>query len=186
MSRCCVRAAQQHSRPFARYWRRRSGGGAGGGTSTGEWVAVEFQLPNVGHSLQTKAVVRHHNQLRCGFEFLGLSRDQRYMIRHWAGNVEPEQSPLEISLMVLLPVQQTAGPDDPDRAGSRSRRSRRKPQPAITPLRTAAVVDPGDVAGRCRLVAAWQWHRGWRQLEARTADERTCMPNRPRPRFRRR
>src|SRR6266436_7893856 len=65
---------------------------------TGEWVAVEFQLPNVGYSLQTKAVVRHHNQLRCGFEFLGLSRDQRYMIRHWAGTAQPEQSSPESPL----------------------------------------------------------------------------------------
>ena len=31
---------------------------------TGEWVAVEFQLPTVGYPLQTKAVVRHHNH--CG------------------------------------------------------------------------------------------------------------------------
>ena len=29
----------------------------------GEWVAVEFQLPNAAQALQTKAVVRHHNQL---------------------------------------------------------------------------------------------------------------------------
>src|SRR5258708_6759860 len=50
---------------------------------TGEWVAVEFQLPSVGYSLQTKAVVRHHNQLRCGLEFLELSRDHRYMIPRW-------------------------------------------------------------------------------------------------------
>src|SRR5205823_6829177 len=61
----------------------------------GEWVAVEFQLPNAGQSLQTKAVVRHHNQLRCGLEFLGLSRDQRYMIRHWAGSAQPEFSRLD-------------------------------------------------------------------------------------------
>src|SRR5579862_5691626 len=55
----------------------------------GEWVAVEFQLPNASQALQTKAVVRHHNQLRCGFEFLGLSGDQRSMIRRWAGNSKP-------------------------------------------------------------------------------------------------
>src|SRR6266852_4577144 len=62
---------------------------------TGEWVAVEFQLPSAGYSLQTKAVVRHHNQLRCGLEFLGLSRDQRYLIRQWAGIREPEPILLE-------------------------------------------------------------------------------------------
>ena len=73
----------------------------------GEWVAVEFELPNVGQALQTKAVVRHHNQLRCGFEFLGLSRDQRYMIRHWAGTSQPEQlspeSPAISSALAKLP-----------------------------------------------------------------------------------
>ena len=58
----------------------------------GEWVAVEFLLPNAGQSLQTKAVVRHHNHLRCGFEFLGLSGDQRSMIRRWAGNSLPCRS----------------------------------------------------------------------------------------------
>ena len=55
----------------------------------GEWVGVEFLLPNAGQALQAKAVVRHHNQLRCGFEFLGLSGDQRSMIRRWAGNSQP-------------------------------------------------------------------------------------------------
>ena len=66
---------------------------------TGEWVAVELQLPNIGYALQTKAVVRHYNQLRCGFEFLGLSRDQRYMIRHWAGSSQPEPSSPEFPVI---------------------------------------------------------------------------------------
>ena len=61
----------------------------------GEWVGVQFQLPNAAQALQTKAVVRHHNQLRCGFEFQGLSPDQRSMIRSWAGNSEPLQSSIE-------------------------------------------------------------------------------------------
>ena len=61
----------------------------------GEWVGVQFQLPNAAQALQTKAVVRHHNQLRCGFEFQGLSPDQRSMIRSWAGNSEPLNSAIE-------------------------------------------------------------------------------------------
>src|ERR1700730_4492021 len=55
----------------------------------GEWVAVEFQLPNAAQSLQTKAVVRHHNQLRGGFVFLGPPGDNRSMTRRWAGNSKP-------------------------------------------------------------------------------------------------
>ncbi len=128
---------------------------------TGEWVAVEFQLPNVGYSLQTKAVVRHHNQLRCGFEFLGLSRDQRYMIRHWAGT-QPEQSSLDPSAisspLAQLPVQAAAT------------------SMARTPKRvrmSTSVQRLLLLAAACVLVAAivsaWQWHRGWQKLEAQTA-----------------
>src|SRR6476660_6412833 len=61
----------------------------------GEWVAVEMKLPNARHALQTKAIVRHHNQLRGGFEFLGLSGDQKLMIRRWAGMAQPLPSTLE-------------------------------------------------------------------------------------------
>ena len=35
----------------------------------GEWVAVEFLLPNAGQALQTKAVVRHHNHFVAASSF---------------------------------------------------------------------------------------------------------------------
>jgi TonB family protein len=44
---------------------------------------VEFLLPELGLGLQTKAVVRHHADLRCGLEFYGLSIEQQAMIRRW-------------------------------------------------------------------------------------------------------
>ena len=62
---------------------------------TGEWVAVEFQLPTSGYSLQTKAVVRGITTNCDAALNSRFQRDQRYMIRHWAGTVEPEQSSLE-------------------------------------------------------------------------------------------
>ena len=80
----------------------------------GEWVAVELQLPNAGQALQTKAVVRHHNQLRCGFEFLGLSGDQKSMIRSWAGTAQPLPSTLAPrDAGVCLPFDQDDGPACP-------------------------------------------------------------------------
>jgi TonB family protein len=134
----------------------------------GEWVAVEFQLPNASQSFQTKAVVRHHNQLRCGFEFLGLSGDQRSMIRRWAGNSKP------------LPILEPA-------AGASSLppvRNAKMPAPLparapVLPARRRAVAASNRALDRLlRLTvvlmlvvggwAAWQWHRGWQQLEART------------------
>ena len=128
---------------------------------TGEWVAVEFQLPNVGYSLQTKAVVRHHNQLRCGFEFLGLSRDQRYMIRRWAGG-QVEKSPLDFptisSPLATMPLPATAGVQKPVRKNSKlSLPTRRLLWATVAVVVIAAIV------------SAWQWHQGWQELETRTA-----------------
>ena len=135
----------------------------------GEWVAVEFQLPNASQSLQTKAIVRHHNQLRCGFEFLGLSGDQRSMIRRWAGNSKP------------IPILEPAAPA----SSLPPVRNAKMPAPLpaqapVLPARRRAVVASNQALDRLlRLTmvlvlvvggwAAWQWHRGWQQLEARTA-----------------
>ncbi|MGA8311317.1 MAG: TonB family protein [Terriglobales bacterium] len=147
---------------------------------TGEWVAVEFQLPNVGHSLQTKAVVRHHNQLRCGFEFLGLSRDQRVMIRQWAGVTEPELATIEsaaASSVFAKTHSQTAMAQTALRAPGlevrRSNLARRVPNPALRRLQVVTLAMLLVVAS----MSAWQWHRGWRQLEARV--ERTDVHAHP-------
>ena len=157
---------------------------------TGEWVAVEFQLPNVGHSLQTKAVVRHHNQLRCGFEFLGLSRDQRVMIRQWAGVSEPDLATLESAAassafakthsqtalnqtsMTQTTMAQTAL-RAPGLEVRRSNLARRVPNPALRRLQAVTLAMLLVVAS----VSAWQWHRGWRQLESRM--ERTDVHAHP-------
>ena len=144
---------------------------------TGEWVAVEFQLPNAGHPLQTKAVVRHYNQLRCGFEFLGLSRDQRYMIRHWAGITEPERSQLE-SPVISAPSQKNHTQLPAQMAAMEVRRLRapsRTQNPALRRLLRLTLAMLLVVAG----MSAWQWHRGWQQLESRTVrkDEHARPPS---------
>jgi TonB family protein len=136
----------------------------------GEWVAVEFQLPNATQALQTKAVVRHHNQLRCGFEFLGLSGDQRSMIRRWAGNSKPipivdpsapaatsSVNPATPKMTAPLPAQAPVLPSRP-----RTRPVNKKATDRLLRLTVALLL----VVGGC---AAWQWHSGWKQLEARIA-----------------
>jgi protein TonB len=157
---------------------------------TGEWVAVEFHLPNVGHALQTKAVVRHHNQLRCGFEFLGLSRDQRVMIRQWAGITDPELTALESTSatsafakthsqtgMTQTGMTQTGMTQTAIRtAGMEARRisaAQRARNLALRRLQMVTLAMLLVVA----LVSAWQWHRGWRQLESRM--ERTDVHSHP-------
>jgi TonB family protein len=129
----------------------------------GEWVGVEFRLPNASQALRTKAVVRHHNRLRCGLEFLGLSRDERYMIRHWAGTAQPQPAELEPRVINSLSAKTPA------------------PVPGVGPRRLSVPdLDPSlplrQLLGLALAlflllagVAAWQWHRGWQELESRTA-----------------
>src|SRR6202158_2439897 len=53
-------------------------------------VAVELRLPNVGVPVRARARVRYQSRLRCGFEFVGLSVEQREMIRYWIYRSAPE------------------------------------------------------------------------------------------------
>src|SRR5580693_9293693 len=46
-------------------------------------VAIELRLPNVGLPIRVRAVVRYQSRLHCGFDFVGLSVEQREMIRYW-------------------------------------------------------------------------------------------------------
>ena len=160
----------------------------------GEWVGVQFQLPNAAQALQTKAVVRHHNQLRCGFEFQGLSPDQRSMIRSWAGNSEPLNSAIEPAVPVSVSAS-TAGsvpvgvvapvPTPPLLAKTAAHLPAQIPAQtvaaAIQPRRLPASRKTSDAAVK-RLLhmtlallvivggwAGWQWYRGWEQLEERMA-----------------
>ncbi len=138
----------------------------------GEWVAVEFQLPNATQALQTKAVVRHHNQLRCGFEFLGLSGDQRSMIRRWAGNSKPipitePNAPVTASASIPAATPTAAKMTAPQPAKAPVLPSRPRGAPAskratdrLLRLTIALLLVVGGWA-------AWQWHSGWQQLEAR-------------------
>src|SRR5882757_5968628 len=50
----------------------------------GEAVGVEIRLPMATDLLRTRALVRHHDKLRSGMEFVGLSMEQQIAIRDWA------------------------------------------------------------------------------------------------------
>ena len=69
-----------------------------GAVNPGDSVSIEFLLPEMGLGLHTKAVVRHHADLRCGLEFFGLSLEQQAMIRRWTRRVleKPVASPTSI------------------------------------------------------------------------------------------
>src|ERR1039458_4714017 len=54
-----------------------------GELAAGQQVAVELRLPNVGVPVRARALVRYQSRLHCGLEFVGLSVEQREMIRYW-------------------------------------------------------------------------------------------------------
>jgi hypothetical protein len=56
----------------------------------GEAVGVEIRLPKATDPLRTRALVRHHDKLRSGLEFVGLTTEQQASIRAWAGETKAE------------------------------------------------------------------------------------------------
>jgi TonB family protein len=54
-----------------------------GELSSGQQVAIELRLPRVAVPVRARAIVRHQARLQCGLELVGLSPDQKDMIRYW-------------------------------------------------------------------------------------------------------
>jgi protein TonB len=134
----------------------------------GDLVGLEFRLPTVGTRLRAKAVVRHQERLHCGLEFLGLSTEQRAMIRYWAERGEQ------------LPVAsgQLPGPDGLETEANTTH-----------PTLDTSTREPGRLRAlrRALLIAVaafvvigglgwWQWYTAWKELESRvTGSEVTSI-----------
>ncbi len=136
----------------------------------GETVGVEVRLPLVAVPLRTRAVVRHHDKLCSGMEFVGLSAQQRAAIRSWASagakaEAEPEVRPKIAAKAIGVSKSGGSGGARPP-----VRKSRRK---AWMFLLVAAVI----------VLAAlwWRWNRGWHELESGLPkDEKNVEANQPR------
>ena len=127
----------------------------------GDLVGLEFRLPSVGTRLRAKAVVRHQERLHCGLEFLGLSMEQRAMIRYWAER--GEQPPAARDQM---PV---SGPPASDTKPAEASPEMSAPEPrrvvalhrALAIALAAFVVIGG--------LGWWQWYAAWKELESRVS-----------------
>jgi TonB family protein len=132
-----------------------------GELAAGHQVAVELRLPNVGVPVRARALVRYQSRLRCGFEFVGLSVEQREMIRYWI--YRSSSQPVEF------------------RDFNKDFKKEEIEQPATTVALAEVPVKPGHRirVGQsgfyalcvCMLALAglgwWQWQRSWSDLEAR-------------------
>jgi TonB family protein len=128
------------------------GGMVAGELSTGQQVAVELRLPNVGTPVRARAFVRYQGRLRCGFEFTGLSVEQRELIRYWADRLASVQSELETDV------------NEPAKMELLAPATKRKPAPRIRIGRLRFNV----LLAAMLLLAGvgwWQWQRSWNELE---------------------
>jgi TonB family protein len=124
----------------------------------GESVGVEVRLPEAIDFLRARAVVKYHEGLRCGLEFVGLSAEQRAAIRVWAkeSRAEAETSirPAGVIVAKALSPQATV------RSAGTTAASRRRKEPRTgwTILLAFAAI--------LVIVFWWEWNRGWRELES--------------------
>jgi TonB family protein len=130
----------------------------------GEVVGVEIRLPQARaeDALRARARVRHHDKLRCGMEFVGLSAAQQAAIRKWTEETNAEPEP---GVRVKLPVEAVTDAVKRETKGSTGSRSgggkppilRRPGRGWVFLLITTAIL-----LG----VLWWRWNRGWEDLES--------------------
>jgi TonB family protein len=124
----------------------------------GQQVAIELRLPNVGVPVRVRALVSYQSKLRCGFEFVGLSFEQREMIRYW------------VYSSALLPIAFRQIKRESSFNGETSGIALSTTEPAAKPARKIRIVRRGlYVLVACVLALAglgwWQWQRSWSELE---------------------
>ena len=128
---------------------------------TGESVGVELQLPPLQEPLRTRALVRYHDRLRCGLEFVALSAEQRASIRDWAK--EAKATAEDMSVAAEVNTVERKG-NEPDKGGDSLVRT--KPQTTRKRRRRGSW---WLIVLLLLLSAAaiwwWWWNRAWEDLE---------------------
>ncbi len=119
-----------------------------------EAVGLEIRLPLAADPLCTRALVRHHDKLRYGMEFVGLSVEQQAAIRDWAGEAKAEP---ELEVRAKIPVAAGKGSESGRSGGAPPPPRKRFGRGWIFLLMSAAIL---------LAVLWWRWNRGWEDLES--------------------
>jgi TonB family protein len=133
-----------------------------GELSAGQQVAIELRLPNVGVPVRVRALVRYQSRLRCGLEFVGLSVEQREMIRYWAYRSAAEAYSKDFDRHTFDRhtkdgAETTNVPVLVTKPASKPRRRIRIGRRAFYILVTCILMLAG--------LGWWQWQRSWSELE---------------------
>ena len=123
-----------------------------GEVQPGEVVGVEIWLPESATPLRVRARVRHHDKLRCGMEFVGLSPVQQAAIRSFAQEtkVEPEKDERP-----KVPAEPISSEGSPPR--SSSRRSGKGRKVWVYLLAFVVILS---------VILWWRWNRVWEEMES--------------------
>jgi TonB family protein len=113
----------------------------------GQQVVVELRLPNMGLPVNARALVRYQQRLRCGLQFVGVTPEQREMIRYWASRV-PAKVPAEPQECLAV-----------EPAGRVTRKLRKI---KVHLPRVYALLALGAIVVS---LGWWQWDRSWNELE---------------------
>ena len=124
-----------------------------GELASGQQLAVELRLPNVGVPVRARALVRYQGQLRCGFEFVALSVEQREMIRYWTHRVSGQPIENESDQSARIGPFPAAATLTAAQSSPRIRIRSRQFNLLLAALLLLAVV------------GWWQWQRSWHELE---------------------
>jgi TonB family protein len=131
----------------------------------GESVGVEIQLPSAAASLRIRALVRHHDKLRCGMEFVGLTAEQQTSLRSWAEGTKAEPEPGERA-KAPIQLERTV---EPEWSGAAPPQISNGPSRRWIFLLVSAAI----------LLAAlwwWRWTRGWENLESGLENNTATRP----------
>ncbi|MFY9843231.1 MAG: TonB family protein [Terriglobales bacterium] len=140
-----------------------------GELAAGQQVAVELRLPNVGVPVRARAVVRRQFRLHCGLEFVGLSVEQREMIRYWTYRSTTEPVNFKEPVDVEGAEEEDPGKnEEEDRAGTEA-----DVVAAELPPATQRRIRIGRrrfyvLLASLFLLSAmgwWRWQRSWNELE---------------------
>ncbi len=135
----------------------------------GETVALEIQLPLTASPLRARALVKYHDRLRSGMEFIGLSAEQQSAIRDWAGiaivkteTEAPAKPPAEAE---REPESIKSGGGEPPIPAPRRWRRRW----LLLPLLAAVLIG----------LFWWRWNRGWEDIELTLPSQKSAEAIQP-------
>jgi TonB family protein len=156
-----------------------------GELSPGESVGIEIRLPQAAAPLRTRALVRHHDKLRCGLEFVGLSPQQQAAIRNWTEEAKEEEEEEEAKIEETktetkaepqrdahAPLPAVASKEEVKTSGG----SGGPPPPARKPRRRGWIFLLLSAAILLAVVW-WRWNRGWEDIESGLRQNETNKTN---------